>query len=137
MQSLIPNMAVKNIQATVQYYQQHFGFELQMVVDTNHEISNQLDDQITYLWVMVQHGNVSILFQEVESLKEDVGGFFNTLGASATFYISVEDVSSLFEQVKETVTVIKPLETTWYGQQEFYVQDINGYVIAFAQPAEG
>ena len=27
---------------------------------------------------------------------------------------------------------MKEIDTTWYGQREFYVRDCNGYILAFA-----
>jgi hypothetical protein len=27
---------------------------------------------------------------------------------------------------------LKPVYTTWYGQKEFYIKDINGYILGFS-----
>jgi uncharacterized glyoxalase superfamily protein PhnB len=61
-----------------------------------------------------------------------VSDFFNALGSSSTYYIVVDDVDELYDRVKEEVDVIKHIEDTWYGQREFYVRDLNGYILAFA-----
>ncbi len=133
MKSLTPNMAVKNIKETVAYYQQYFGFVLQMAVSEDKaSIGPELLKEKEYIWATVVCGEVSLMFQRVDSIKEDVGDFFELLGASATFYIKVDDVNALYESVRNEVEVVKALETTWYGQREFYVRDCNGYVLAFA-----
>jgi len=73
------------------------------------------------------------MLQRDDNLKEDIGlSFFDDICSSSTFYIEVEDVEALYESVKSKVTIIKDISTTWYGQREFYVQDLNGYVLAFS-----
>ncbi len=132
MQSLIPNLGVENIAQTVAYYQNHFGFALQMAVNDKHETTDTLKAEDRYLWAMIQNGGVTLMLQQQKSLKEDVGDFFQTLGASATFYINVENADTLYESIKDHVEVMKAPSTSWYGQREFYVKDLNGYVLGFA-----
>ena len=80
--------------------------------------------------------NVSLMLQSIESLKEDVGEFFQNLGASLTMYIEVENVDELYLKIKDKVTIYKEIETTWYGQKEFYIKDINGYILGFASKVQ-
>jgi uncharacterized glyoxalase superfamily protein PhnB len=72
------------------------------------------------------------MLQNTESLKEDVGVFFENIGASLTLYIDVENVDDLYVKIKDKVIIYKELNTTWYGQREFYIKDINGYILGFA-----
>ncbi|WP_419673641.1 hypothetical protein [Aliarcobacter butzleri] len=46
-------------------------------------------------------------------------------------YIEVENVDELYLKIKDKVTIYKEIETTWYGQKEFYIKDINGYILGF------
>jgi len=91
-----------------------------------------LEDGKRYLFAMVQSGGVEIMLQEQNSLKEDVADFFSALGASATFYIRVDDVDKWYETVSQKAEIVRPIETTWYGMREFYIRDVNGYVLGFA-----
>ena len=34
-------------------------------------------------------------------------------------------------KIKDKVTIYKEIETTWYGQKEFYIKDINCYILGF------
>jgi uncharacterized glyoxalase superfamily protein PhnB len=43
----------------------------------------------------------------------------------------------MYENLKDKVTVVKELHTTWYGMQEFYVKDCNGYILGFSQQKQG
>ncbi len=122
MESLAPNIFVKNINDTIKYYQ-HIGFEVAM---TNPE-------QGDFEWAMMTCGNVSFMFQTFESLGNDVPEISRQPGGSLLFYIQVNGIRNLFEKVKDKVTIIKDLEKTFYGATEFSIQDNNGYILTFAE----
>ena len=133
MKSMIVNLAVKDIVSTVKYYQENFDFELQMLVDESKtNFDTKIKKELNYIWAMIHKDNVSIMLQNTESLKEDVGVFFENIGASLTLYIDVEYVADLYVKIKDKVIIYKELNTTWYGQREFYIKDINGYILGFA-----
>ncbi len=133
MKRLTPNLAVKDVRASVNYYTEHFGFVLKMAVSEDKSaVGDTLVEGKEYVWANIMNGDVGFMFQREDSLKEDVGDFFDRLGASGTFYMEVEDIDTLYHNVKNRVEILKELETTWYGQREFYVRDLNGYVLAFA-----
>jgi len=126
-------MAVNNIQESVNYYVENFGFSLAMAVsDDRSSIGDTLEEDKTYVWANIMHGEVGLMFQSVESLREDVGDFFREIGSSTTLYIEIEDAEKLYHEVKEHVEIHKALGPTWYGAKEFYVRDCNGYLIAFS-----
>lgn len=136
MKSLSPNLAVKDIKESVVYYQNNFGFEIEMLVDSLQEDFNPvIKEDKEYIWALIKKGDVSLMLQEKNSMKEDIGNFFNDISASMTLYIEVDDVESLYEKVKENVEILKPIYETWYGQKEFYIKDINGYILGFSSKA--
>lgn len=92
----------------------------------------ELVDGKEYIWAMISCGGVVLMLQRADNLKEDVGNFFNEIGSSTTFYMEVEDVNALYESVKNIVDIVKKIDTTWYGQREFYVRDCNGYILSFS-----
>ena len=133
MKAITLNLAVKDIKETIKYYQENFNFKVQMLVDESKTIfDTQIKEELNYVWAMIQKDNISIMLQSVESLKEDVGVFFDNIGASLTLYIDVENVDDLYVKIKDKVIIYKELNTTWYGQREFYIKDINGYILGFA-----
>ncbi|HEX5330918.1 VOC family protein [Sulfuricurvum sp.] len=134
MQNLIVNLAVREIGESIAYYRDILGFTPIMAVpEDKSSFSPELEDGKRYLFAMVQSGGVEIMLQQDESLREDVGDFFTDIGASVTFYIRVDDVDGWYETIAPKVEIIKPIETTWYGMREFYIRDVNGYVLAFAK----
>ena len=134
MKSLSPNLAVKNIAQTVKYYIDNFGFELQMAVDeTKKNFDTQILTDRNYIWAMIKCGEVEIMLQKDDNLKKDLGEFFDDIGSSSSIYIGVEDVDDFYKKVQNNdVEIYKNIETTWYGQREFYIKDLDGYILGFA-----
>ena len=132
MKSMIVNLAVNDIASTIIYYQENFDFELQMLVDESKTIfDTEIKKELNYIWAMIKKDGVSIMLQSIESLKEDIGVFFDNISASLTSYIEVENVDELYLKIKDKVSIYKEIDTTWYGQKEFYIKDINGYILGF------
>ncbi len=132
MKSMIVNLAVNDIASTIIYYRENFDFELQMLVDESKTIfDTEIKKELNYIWAMIKKDGVSIMLQSIESLKEDIGVFFDNISASLTLYIEVENVDELYLKIKDKVSIYKEIDTTWYGQKEFYIKDINGYILGF------
>ncbi|GAC1632624.1 MAG: hypothetical protein NVS4B7_20140 [Ktedonobacteraceae bacterium] len=76
------------------------------------------------------------MFQLRASLTEEMAVFSGKeIGGSLTFYIDVEDVEELYAVVQEKAKVVAKMHKTFYGAQEFGIEDCNGYVLVFAQTA--
>ena len=116
---------VKNVRDTVAFYQEHFDLQL---------IASVPEDAPTLNWAMVTNGPVTLMFQSVESLQEDITIFTNMpLGASLNFYVKAEDVPAYLAKLKDKVTIVDDLRKTFYGALEFTFQDLNGYFVTLAQ----
>jgi uncharacterized glyoxalase superfamily protein PhnB len=123
MESLSPNIFVSNMKETVAFYQQ-LGFKITMSVPEG-------GDEL--VWAMMVNGNVTLMFQSYESLENELPEISRKDGGSLLLYINLKDIRGFFEQIKAQVTVLKGLETTFYGATEFSIKDNNGYVLTFAE----
>lgn len=123
MESLSPNIFVKDINATIAFYN-ILGFDLAMSVP---------EEGPDLVWAMMVKGNVSIMFQTFESLADELPEISRTNGASLLLYIKLKGIRAFFEDIKDKVIVLKGLETTFYGATEFTILDINNYVLTFAE----
>ena len=132
---LTPNFEVNNIKQTVGFYSKHFGFDLIMAVPASQDgVEQVFDENKEYVYAMVRKDNVELFFQQSSSFKQDIE-FMKELaiGASVSFYIEVEGINEFYETLKSKDLQVTDLQTKWYGMQEFYTRDINGYVIGFAE----
>jgi uncharacterized glyoxalase superfamily protein PhnB len=123
MESLSPNIFVKDIKATIAFYKQ-LGFNVAMSVPEH-------GDEL--VWAMMVNGSVTIMFQTFESLGDDLPEVKREDGGSLLFYIKLKDILNFFELLKDKVTVVKGLEKTFYGATEFSILDNNGYLLTFAE----
>ena len=137
--SLVVNMAVKNIHESCLFYRENFGFELVDAVIANNTqydgVTTELKNGVEYQWAMIKKDNTFVMFQTMSSIKEDIGNLFETIGASLTFYLTIDDVENLYLDIKNKVKIIKEIETKFYGMKEFYIQDCNGYILGFGSKA--
>ncbi len=123
MESLSPNIFVKNMKATIAFYKQ-LGFQVAMSVP---------EDGEDFVWAMMVNGSVSIMFQTFESLGDDLPEVKRENGGSLLFYIKLKHILNFFDLLKDKVTVVKGLEKTFYGATEFSILDNNGYLLTFAE----
>ena len=123
---LTPNVMVEDVNATIQFYREVLGFEVLTTVP----------ESGTFDWAMMQRDSVQLMFQSRGSLSSEIPLFTNNpIGATLTLYIDVADIHALYDSVKEHehVTIAQAMHSTFYGAQEFGIQDINGYILVFAQ----
>jgi uncharacterized glyoxalase superfamily protein PhnB len=122
MESISPNIFVKDINRTIEFYKE-LGFKLVTTVP----------EEGDYVWAMMTCGNVTFMFQTFESLADELPEISRNDGGSLLLYIGIKGIRSFFEQIKDKVTVIKGLEKTFYGATEFSIMDNNNYVLIFAE----
>lgn len=129
------NLMVEDVNRTVDFYSNVLGFEFVMGVLKGSQdiiVAWKNDEELNY--AMMRSGDVDIMFQSEGSMKEDIPGFSaGQIGGSLTLYIEVDDIEDLYSNIRENVNVVKELECTFYGMQEFYIKDCNGYVLGFAE----
>ena len=122
MDSISPNIFVRDINETIKFYG-HLGFKVVMKVPEQGDI----------VWAMMTCGNVNFMFQSFESLGDDIPEISRQDGGSLLLYIQTKEIRSFHDNIKDKVKVIKGLEKTFYGAIEFSIQDINGYILTFAE----
>ena len=122
MESLSPNIFVKDINATIAFYKV-LGFELAMTVPEKGD----------YVWAMMTCGNVSFMFQTFSNLADALPEISRHDGGSLLLYVKLKNIRTFFDSVKDKVTVVHGLEKTFYGATEFSIKDINGYILTFAE----
>ena len=55
---------------------------------------------------------------------------------TGSFYFTVDDVESLWQDLKTKATIVYELETFEWGMREFAINDNNGYILQFGQNIE-
>ncbi len=126
-ESLSPNLITADVNKTVEYYTKTLGFRL---------IASVPETGI-YNWAMVMRDGITMMFQLLSSLKEDLPELkFNSNGSLGTFYIKVRGLDSLYESLKDKAEIAVDLRSTFYGAREFAIKDLDGYFLMFAEDAK-
>lgn len=123
LESISPNLLADNVNASVDFYTKYLGFTLIASVPETGEFG----------WAMVQRDTVTIMFQSLKSIEEDVPGLNLKKGASGTFFIKMKGVDEMYNSVKGKVEIPMDMRTTFYGTREFIVKDPDGYLMMFAE----
>jgi uncharacterized glyoxalase superfamily protein PhnB len=122
MESLSPNLFVKDINTTIEFYKT-LGFNLVMNVPETGD----------FVWAMMTCGSVSFMFQTFASLGDSLPDVSRAGGGSLLLYIKLKNIRTFFDGVKDKVTLIQGLEKTFYGATEFSIKDNNGFLLTFAE----
>ncbi|NUL83350.1 MAG: VOC family protein [Armatimonadetes bacterium] len=126
LKSLSPDLMVRDVNEAAEYYHDVLGFE---VVGTHPEAGS-------YEWAMVKRDNVTLMFERAESVVSYLPHFVGReLGGSGTLFIEVTDLKSLYESVVGRAKVLQEPKLTFYGMNEFMIEDPNGYILVFAERA--
>lgn len=124
LEMLIPNIMVKDINATLDYYTHKLGFKL---VDTN-------PNSGVYEWAYIMLDNVGLMFQEEQSLKNEYKELQSTnIGGGLTLYIRIKNIEEYYNEISNKVTMVKPINKTFYNTFEFAIIDLNGYILTFSE----
>jgi uncharacterized glyoxalase superfamily protein PhnB len=124
LESLSPNLISKSVNASVDYYTKNLGFAMVASVP----------ETGTYNWAMLQRDNVTLMFQSLESLKEDLPTLdLKSKGSPGTFFIKMQGIDDLYNEVKGKLDIIVDMRTTFYGMKEFAIVDPDGYYMMFAE----
>jgi uncharacterized glyoxalase superfamily protein PhnB len=120
-----PNLMVNNVAEAIMYYNNVLGFELVQTVP----------ETPPYNWAMVSTDGIALMFQSVESMKEEFKPLEQqaATGGGLSFYLRVSGVEALYEKLQGKVTIVNELKESFYGMTEFSIQDLNGFILTFAE----
>lgn len=118
--SLAPMLSTGNVQATIDFYTNILGFELHNFLR---------DEEGILCWASLHSGEVNIMFRlPIEHMDEQ------TPALTGSLYLRTDNVTQLWERLKDSTDVVYPLEDFDYNMREFAIRDCNGYVLNFGQP---
>ena len=127
LKKLTPNLMVEDVARTLAFYRDVLGFEVIMTLPE----AQPLD------FAIMKRDGVELMFQSRSSLSDNVPALTGSpIGASQTFYIEVTGLKDLYQRLRDKVEIVVDLHTTFYGTQEFYFRDVNGYIVSFSEAAQ-
>ena len=122
MQTVSPNIYVRDLPATIRFYEQ-LGFKVSVTVPETGDL----------IFVLMTCGQITFMFQTFASIEGTLPNVSRNDGGSLLLYIKIKNIRTFFEQVKDKVTVLGGLNKTFYGATEFSMLDNNNYMLTFAE----
>ncbi|OYD40830.1 VOC family protein [Sphingobacterium cellulitidis] len=110
-----PILYSKDIEESIIFYCEVLGFRL---ISSSENLS----------WVRFQKDEVQLM---VSKAPDSVS--FSKPIFTGSLYMVCEDVSAIWEALKNTVEVCYELEDFEWGMREFGIYDNNGYVLQFGE----
>jgi catechol 2,3-dioxygenase-like lactoylglutathione lyase family enzyme len=125
LKKLTPNLVVADVSRSIAFYRDVLGFSLEQTVP----------DIAPFVFASVTSGTVEIFLNAPAPAHEEYPAFKDRpIGGTLTLFMEVENIRVSYDELKDRVQVVMPLETKWYGVTEFAFLDPDGYIITFAQP---
>ena len=116
----MPVFLVDDVNATAAWYGEHLGFKTTGIFPPTGAAA----------WASLQRDGAEIMLQRLQGYrKENVDERRD--GGAWDAYIRLEGVAKLYETVKGRPFVKKTLEREPYGDWDFEIVDLNGYVVVF------
>jgi uncharacterized glyoxalase superfamily protein PhnB len=124
-QKLTPNLVVRDVAASIEFYRSVFGFQPAITVP----------EQPPYVFGSVTSGNVEIFFNDHKAVAEDYPPLgARPAGGALTLFIEVEGIEEVLAAVqKSKAKVVMPLKTQFYGMREFAFEDPEGWIVTIAE----
>ncbi len=125
LQKLTPNLVVRNVEASMDFYCRVLGFQRGQTVP----------EQAPYIFGIVTHGAVEIFFNDQKVVAADHPALGNRpVGGALTLYIEVQGIDELFKTVQQHgAKITMPMKDQFYGMREFGMEDPEGWEITFAE----
>ena len=122
MKKVTPVLLVEAIEPVLPFWVERLGFEKRMEVPHEGRLG----------FVGLGREGVEIMYQTVDSVREDVPQLAGKAAASSFLFIEVEDLDGIERSLGGLQPVV-PRRKTFYGADELIVRDPAGNVITFAQ----
>ena len=118
---------VENVQKSIDFYSKQLGFEIGFVGEGPK-------------FAILHRGNFSVMLRQLNETGHIrpnripfIKAGWHSQGKEAwDAYIWVEDAEALYDEfLSKDVSIIKTIQDTTYGNRDFEIEDIDGYIICF------
>jgi uncharacterized glyoxalase superfamily protein PhnB len=124
-QKLTPNLVVRDVTASMEFYRSVLGFEPAIKVP----------DEPPYVFGSVTSGGVEIFFNDRKAVAKDYPPLgARPAGGALTLFMEVEGIEEVLAAVQKSgAKVVMPLKEQFYGMREFAFEDPENWIITIAE----
>ncbi|WP_299116003.1 VOC family protein [uncultured Winogradskyella sp.] len=123
---------VENVEKSIAFYSTKLGFEIDWVGEGPK-------------FAILSRGNFYVMLRQLKEKGHArpnrisfIKAGWHTEGQEAwDAYIWVKDADKLYKEfIANDVSIIKPIQNTQYGNRDFEIEDIDGYILCFGHSNE-
>lgn len=119
--SATPCFPVADVGRTMRWYAQQLGFS-----------AHPFPENEPHAFCILVRDQVEIMLQRIEGYQKP--NLYNQRGGGVwDAYLRMRGVKEFYESINDRVEIIRPLQKQFYGDWEFEVKDLNGYVLVFSE----
>ena len=123
--SITANLMVESVDETAEFYCGILGFSVTASVPKS-------DGKLQF--AILIKDSLTVMIQDRENLIEEYPILsVSKVQPSATLYITVDNFTEFYEDIKGKCDILCDVHKTFYGANEFAVKDNNGYVLTFTE----
>jgi uncharacterized glyoxalase superfamily protein PhnB len=122
MVEIAPLLVVAEIYRSLDFYCRQLGFK----------ITNSYAPHGKLCWCRVERDSTAILLQ----LACEQDGPASGRGRGVTFYLTCDDADAICAEFRAAGLHVEPPKVTFYGMNQLFVNDPDGYVLCFQNDAE-
>ena len=119
---LIPSLGVSDLDRSVAFYRDHFGFE----------VVNSYEESDDVVWCHLKSGAAELMLQK---LGPEQTRWLAAGPRSWVLYIAPEDLDAVFSSLREAGVQVSDITSTEYDTRECFVNDPDGYELWISSPA--
>ena len=124
-QKLTPNLVVRDVAASMEFYKTVLGFQPAITVP----------EQPPYVFGSVTSGAVEIFFNDHKMVAAEYPALgAKPIGGSLTLFMEVQGIEEVLAAVQKSgARITMPLKDQFYGMREFAFEDPEGWVLTIAE----
>lgn len=123
-ETITTNIMVKNVKETIKFYEEKLGFQKILSVPEEGEVLN---------FAILNKDKISIMLQEQKNLIEEYLTLkTDEIVPTFTLFITVDNVVSMYNELRDKVRLAKELHKTFYDKDEFAIFDNNGNILTIS-----
>ena len=123
-ETITTNIMVKDVKETIKFYEEKLEFQKILSVPEEGEVLN---------FAILKKDKISIMIQEQKNLIEEYSTLkTDEIVPTFTLFITVDDVSEVYNELKDRVEIAKELHKTFYGKDEFAIFDNNRNILTIS-----
>jgi uncharacterized glyoxalase superfamily protein PhnB len=119
---LVPLLFVQDILRSAAFYQERLGFELTQKWEPDGKLG----------WCRLARDGSAVMLQQANDEDGPPAG----RGRGVCFYFNCDDVQAIFAEITERGLTIQPPVAAFYGLNQVFVTDPDGYELCFQSACE-